>query len=115
MGLLLILFWCAAVVGRRETSNILSDNSRFGAFISRLGRRKFPACAATGTRVQGFDLAYRRNGGYPGKIDKIPGFDGKDREFCPAGGTGRDAASRQRCRPPLLRADRPVVCQPRGV
>jgi hypothetical protein len=38
MGLLLILFWRAAVVGRRESPNILPDNSRFGAFISRFGR-----------------------------------------------------------------------------
>jgi hypothetical protein len=86
MGLLLILFWCAAVVGRRETSNILSDNSRFGAFISRLGRRKFPVCAATGTRVQGFDLAYRFHGEMAvirGKSTKFPVSTGKTGNFVP--------------------------------
>jgi hypothetical protein len=42
MGLFLIVNWCRAVVGRCGGRNILGDNSRFGVFNSRLGRRKFP-------------------------------------------------------------------------
>jgi hypothetical protein len=37
MGLLLVLFCCTAVARA-----VLYDNSRFGAFNSRLGGRKFP-------------------------------------------------------------------------
>src|SRR5882672_5770145 len=42
MGLFLIVNWRRAAVGRCRGRNILGDNSRFGLFNSRLGRRKFP-------------------------------------------------------------------------
>jgi hypothetical protein len=37
-------------------------NSRLGAFNSRLGRREFPFCAATGIGSQRFDLLYSFSG-----------------------------------------------------
>ena len=47
---MLVVSWCAAVAGRRGGS--LGENSRFGEFNSRLGRREFPVRAAPGIRRQ---------------------------------------------------------------
>ena len=72
MGFLLILL---LVFGRRGTMRRLPNNSRFGEFNSRLGRREFPVCAATGIRLQGLDLAYRFHVGTAvirGKSTKFP-------------------------------------------
>jgi hypothetical protein len=59
MCLVLLLFWCSAVVGRCVCSNILHDNSRFGELDSRLGPREFPVRIATGIRSQALDFAPR--------------------------------------------------------
>jgi hypothetical protein len=86
MGLLLILFWCSAVVGRCGGPNILPNNSRFGEFNSRLGRREFPVCVATGIRLQGLDLAYRfhvETVAIRGKSTKFPVSTGKTGNFAP--------------------------------
>src|SRR5713101_5474035 len=58
MCLFLVLYWCSAVVKRCGGPNIFADNSRFGDFNSRLGRRKFPLRAATGISWQALDLAH---------------------------------------------------------
>ena len=54
MCLLVILFLCAAVIGRFDVPN----NSRFGTINSRLGRLEFPFDPATGIDRQGFDTAH---------------------------------------------------------
>src|ERR1700730_18489413 len=98
MGLVLILCWCSAVVGRWGGPNILPDNPRFGAFISRFGRREFPVYSATGISLHGVDLSYRfhdERAGIPEKSTKFPGSTGKTRYFCRPVGTGRGATSRQ--------------------
>jgi hypothetical protein len=59
MGLLLFLFWRSAVEG---AANLLSRNSRFGGFNSRLGRFEFPVRSATGIGWQRLDLPYRFRG-----------------------------------------------------
>ena len=66
------------VLGRRgpmRGPNILGDNSRFGDFNSRLGRREFPVRAATGICCQGLDLPHRLRGQTAvsrGKSTKFP-------------------------------------------
>src|SRR6266851_4122625 len=99
MGLLLILYWCAAVVGRGGPPSILGVNSRFGKFNSRLGRREFPVSAATGICRQGLDLPDGFCGQTAdkwGKSTKFPVSTGKTANLAPSGGTGRGTASRQR-------------------
>jgi hypothetical protein len=61
MWLFLVLFWCAAAVcdAVALASRDNSRNSRFSAFNSRLGRRKFPIGAATGIARQEIDLPHR--------------------------------------------------------
>jgi hypothetical protein len=79
MCLLLILFWCSAVVRRCGGPTILGENSWFGEFNSRLGRREFPFAllrefAHKGLIYRAVFAAKRR---VLGKIDEIPGLSGK--------------------------------------
>jgi hypothetical protein len=70
----LVLFWCAAAVGD-TVALAFADDSRFDAFNSRLGRRKFPIGVATGIARQGVDSAHRfccRTARAGGKAKKFP-------------------------------------------
>jgi hypothetical protein len=63
------------VVGRCGGPNILPDNPRFGAFISRFGRREFPVYSATGISLHGIDLSHsfhNERAGIPEKSTKFP-------------------------------------------
>jgi hypothetical protein len=88
MCLLLLLFWCSAVMGRSGALNLAADNSRnsrFGEFHSRLGGLEFPFRAATGIGRNcliwlAVFAAKRRFGGEIGEISR---YDGKNREPCP--------------------------------
>ncbi len=83
--------------GTTRSPNIFADNSRFGEFNSRLDRLKFAVRTATGIGWEEIDLAHYFRGqtaGYPGKIDEIPGFDGKNREFGPQRRNGLCARTR---------------------
>ena len=64
----LLFFWCLA-------ANLISPNSRFGGFNSRLGRFEFPIRSATGIGRQRLDLACRFRGRMAlkwGKSKKFP-------------------------------------------
>jgi hypothetical protein len=83
MGLFLVLLWCAAV--------LLGGNSRFGALNSRFG------CHGNWPIKDWFAPPFlRSNGGYPGKIEKIPVITGITRNFAPGGGTAWGAGSSRR-------------------
>jgi hypothetical protein len=83
MCLLLILFWCSAVVRRCGGPKILADNSWFGEFNSLLGRREFPFAVLREFARKGLIylavFAARRR--VLGKIDEIPGLSGKTGNF----------------------------------
>jgi hypothetical protein len=102
MCVVLILFWCWAVVGRWLRSNILPDNSRFGGFGSRLGPREFPVRIATGIRSQALDSAPRfcgQTAALWGKSMKFPVSTGKTGNCGLRPVTGRSAVTGT-CGPP---------------
>jgi hypothetical protein len=109
MGLVLILCWCSAVVGRWGGPNILPDNPRFGAFISRFGRREFPVYSATGISLHGVDLSHRfhdERAGIPEKSTKFPVRREKPWNFVALSERAVVQPPDSECRPALLRADR---------
>ena len=94
MVLLLVLSWCWAV--ERLGGGIFFLHSRFVGFNSRFGQHEFPVRAATGNGRKGVDLAgcfHEENRAWPPKIDEIPGFTGKNREFSVAKGADPQPAA----------------------
>jgi len=85
MGLLLVLFGCAAVVRRCGGPIILGDSSRFGEFNSRLHRREFPVRVATGICWQGLICltVFAAEWRLPEENRRNSRLAGKNREFCP--------------------------------
>jgi hypothetical protein len=74
MWLFLVLFWYAAAASH-AVALAFRDNSRFGAFKSRLGRRKFPIGAATGIARQRIDSPHGfrgQNSTYREQSKKFP-------------------------------------------
>jgi hypothetical protein len=85
MGLFLVLFWSARVVGKA-----FPDNSRFGEFNSRLGPKKFPFGRLRG--YAGKDLIWLTVfAAKTAKIGEIPGFTGKTGNLAPPGEWSRSA------------------------
>ena len=85
MGLLLVLFCCAAVVRRCGGPIILGDSSRVGEFNSRLLRGEFPVRGVrefAGKRLicRTVFAAKRRLSGENRRNSRLGG---KNREFCP--------------------------------
>jgi hypothetical protein len=75
-----LLSWCSAFLGGSGSPKPSPDNSRLGAFNSRLSRRGFPVRSATGIRTQRYDLPNllcRQMAGYGTKRGKIPVVAGK--------------------------------------
>src|ERR1700738_879117 len=68
------------VFGRRATMGRPEHYPRFGAFISRFGRREFPVYSATGISLHGVDLSHRFHGERAGIPEKSTNsrFDGKN-------------------------------------
>jgi hypothetical protein len=80
MGLLLVLFWCAAVV-----RTVLRHDSRFGVFNSRLGPNEFPFSRQRELAGKGLIwLPFSEpNRPFSGKIEEIPGSTGITGNFAP--------------------------------
>ena len=83
MCLSLLLFWCSGVV-----RDILGYNSRFGVFNSRLGQTNslFGLLREFARKGLIWAIAFAAIARLRGKIQKIPGFDGKYWEFALVGG-----------------------------
>jgi len=94
MCLLLILFWCSAVVRGWGVPKILGENSRFGEFNSRLGRREFPFALLREFARKGliYLAVFAAKMAGAGENRRNSRFVGKNREFCPTGRTVRGAA-----------------------
>ena len=96
-----ILSWCSAFLGRSGSPKTSRDNSRLGAFNSRLSRREFPVRSATGIRTQRYDLPNllcRQIAVAGRKATKFPLLREKPGMLHAIGATGHSPAYRARSR-----------------
>src|SRR5260370_30308399 len=102
MCFFLVLYWRSAILGGCSGANILRDNSRFDEFNSRLGgaNSRFGPLREFVYNMLIYLTIFAARGPLHGENRQNSCFDGKNREFCRTGGTGRGAASRERHRAP---------------
>jgi hypothetical protein len=96
-----LLSLCSAFLGRSRSLKASRDNSRLGAFNSRLGRREFPVRSATGMRTQRYDLPNllcRQMAVAGANATTFPLLREKPGILPSSGATGRSPASRLRSR-----------------
>jgi hypothetical protein len=96
-----VLSLCSAFRGRPGSPKTSRDNSRLGAFNSRLSRSEFPVRSATGIRTQRYDLpnvSCRQTAVTGRKGTKFPLLREKPGMLHSVGATGHSPAYRARSR-----------------
>jgi hypothetical protein len=96
-----LLSSCLAFLGRSSSLKTSRENSRLGAFNSRLGRREFPVRSAMGIRPQRYDLPKllrRQMAVSSATATTFPLLREKPGILHSTGATGRSPASRLRPR-----------------